>query len=77
VFLNSDLVLVRNEVLLLAEGMAPGFNSTTTGGQFSGQPWGVIFSPYTWNLQGKFRYLRWSSLGGIELPFFFFCDCES
>jgi hypothetical protein len=41
-----------------------------------GQIWGVIFSPYTGNLEGKLRTLRRPSLRGRETPFLFFCDCE-
>jgi hypothetical protein len=38
VFLNSDLGLAGNEVLFLADGVVPGFSSTTTGGMFQARP---------------------------------------
>jgi hypothetical protein len=36
--------------------IAPGFNSTTTGGMFQASP-GVVLSPYSWNLKGKLKNL--------------------
>jgi hypothetical protein len=41
-----------------------------------GQTWEVVFSPYTWNLEGKLRNLQRPPFRGIEMPFLFLCNCE-
>jgi hypothetical protein len=45
-------------------------------GNVSGQTWGVIISPYTWNLEGKLRNLRRPPFRDIEPPFLFLCNRE-
>jgi hypothetical protein len=66
VFLNSNLVLAGNEVLFLADGTAPGFR-----GIFQARPGGVIFSPHSWNPEGKLRNLKKPSFRAIVPPFLF------
>jgi hypothetical protein len=45
-------------------------------GHISDQTWEVIFNPYTWNLEGKFKDLKRPPLRGIELPFLLLCNRE-
>jgi hypothetical protein len=37
---------------------------------------GGIFSPYTWNLEGKLRNLKRPPFRGIGLPFLLLCNHE-
>jgi hypothetical protein len=55
-------------------GVTPHFSSTTEG-TFQARP-GVIFSPYTWNLEGKLRNLKRTPFKGIEPRFLLLCSCE-
>jgi hypothetical protein len=76
VFLNSDLVLARNEVLFLTDGDdPPALGQQILRAHFR-LKMGVIFSPYTWNLKGNLRNLRRHSFRSTESPFLFLCDHE-
>jgi hypothetical protein len=74
--LNSDLDLVRNEVLFLADGDDSWLLLHHYWGHILGQILGVIFSPYTWNLEGKLRNLKRPLFRGIRMPFLFLGNCE-
>jgi hypothetical protein len=45
-------------------------------GHILGPTWGVIFSTYNWNPEGKLRNLRRPPFRDIQLPFFFLCNRE-
>jgi hypothetical protein len=59
--------------LTAGAGVTLGFSFTPIEGAFQARPGGYLFSPYTWNLEGRLRNLKRPPFRGIESHHFSFC----
>jgi hypothetical protein len=76
VFLNSYLSLAGNGVLFLADGGDSWLQFHHYWGHIFDQTWRVIFSSYTWDLEGKLRNLKRAPFRVIEPLFLLLCNHE-
>jgi hypothetical protein len=71
---DPNLGFVRNVVLPLANRNGSQLLFYHHWRYVLSQSWGVVLSPYSWNVKENLRNLF---LRGTELPFFLLYNCES